>query len=181
MKIRVQDIPDLGMEVVADTSTDPWWREAVHEVFATRWQADDPAQLEARLVRSEEMVSLNADINASIHPQCDRCLTTFERPYHIHIQHYLIPAGSEEKHDKRGRERELDEEDLEFGTYEGQTIQLGEILREQMVLELPYQFLCRPDCQGLCPHCGINRNESQCSCHEESHLSPFAVLKSLKS
>jgi uncharacterized protein len=44
------------------------------------------------------------------------------------------------------------------------TIDLGPLVRDAIVLELPMAPLCRDDCQGLCPQCGIDRNEAQCRC-----------------
>jgi uncharacterized protein len=38
------------------------------------------------------------------------------------------------------------------------------VLREQVLLSLPARTLCQPDCKGLCPRCGVNRNETACSC-----------------
>jgi uncharacterized protein len=43
-------------------------------------------------------------------------------------------------------------------------IDLEPLARETVVLELPQAPLCREDCQGLCPDCGVDRNEGTCSC-----------------
>ncbi len=44
------------------------------------------------------------------------------------------------------------------------TIDLGPLVRDAVVLELPMAPLCRDDCAGLCPQCGANRNEGDCGC-----------------
>ncbi len=44
------------------------------------------------------------------------------------------------------------------------TIDLGPLVRDAVVLELPMAPLCREDCAGLCPQCGANRNEGTCGC-----------------
>jgi uncharacterized protein len=44
------------------------------------------------------------------------------------------------------------------------TIDLGPLVRDAIVLDLPAAPLCREDCQGLCPQCGADRNESECGC-----------------
>jgi uncharacterized protein len=44
------------------------------------------------------------------------------------------------------------------------TIDLGPLVRDAIVLDLPAAPLCREDCQGLCPQCGADRNESECDC-----------------
>ena len=43
-------------------------------------------------------------------------------------------------------------------------IDLGPMVRDALVLELPMAPLCREDCAGLCPQCGANRNEGDCGC-----------------
>jgi uncharacterized protein len=45
-----------------------------------------------------------------------------------------------------------------------ETIDLGPLVRDAIVLELPMAPLCREDCRGLCPHCGSDRNEADCGC-----------------
>ena len=44
------------------------------------------------------------------------------------------------------------------------TVDLGPLVRDAIVLELPMAPLCREDCRGLCPQCGADRNESECGC-----------------
>jgi uncharacterized protein len=46
-------------------------------------------------------------------------------------------------------------------------LDLEPLVRDAVLLELPLVPLCRPDCLGLCPRCGANRNEEPCSCTEE--------------
>jgi uncharacterized protein len=45
-------------------------------------------------------------------------------------------------------------------------LDLRPMVRDAVVLELPLAPLCRPDCRGLCPECGADRNEEECSCEE---------------
>ncbi|HEY3843780.1 MAG TPA: DUF177 domain-containing protein [Acidimicrobiales bacterium] len=44
------------------------------------------------------------------------------------------------------------------------TIDLGPLARDAVVLELPMAPLCADDCRGLCPQCGADRNEGECAC-----------------
>ena len=66
-------------------------------------------------------------------------------------------------------------------------IDLTEALFSTLLFETPYVVLCKPDCKGLCPHCGANLNEGDCGCTERveqeravSPDNPFAVLSQLK-
>ncbi|HEY2981508.1 MAG TPA: DUF177 domain-containing protein [Anaerolineales bacterium] len=58
-------------------------------------------------------------------------------------------------------------------------IDLAPLMREYALLEVPINPLCRPDCKGLCPVCGENRNDVDCGHRPQQDDSPFAVLKNL--
>ncbi|MCD6228017.1 MAG: DUF177 domain-containing protein [Candidatus Omnitrophica bacterium] len=51
----------------------------------------------------------------------------------------------------------------------GDYLEMDEAIREQILLEFPMKVLCRPDCKGLCPRCGVNLNYSQCQCVKKSN------------
>ena len=178
VKIRATDIRETSLEIIADASLDEWWSETVHQALAELWAKKLPARAQVTLTRSEEMIAIHGELSAVIQAHCDRCLEPFEQELVVPIEHFLLPARTDRHHTPR--ERELDAEDVEFGTYHNEIIELPKLLREQLVLALPLQFFCRPDCKGLCPHCGRNRNQQTCACHDAVALSPFAVLKTLK-
>ncbi|MBA3818724.1 MAG: DUF177 domain-containing protein [Deltaproteobacteria bacterium] len=74
---------------------------------------------------------------------------------------------------------EVGAEDLDVFAFDGEVVDLEPLFREQFVLAIPYAPLCREDCKGLCPQCGIDRNSGTCSC--EAPIDPrLAVLKGLK-
>jgi uncharacterized protein len=62
----------------------------------------------------------------------------------------------------------LDDDDLEVVFIDGGEFDLDELAAEQALLGLPMRSLCDPDCAGLCPRCGGNRNvEGACACEPE--------------
>lgn len=62
---------------------------------------------------------------------------------------------------------------------DGEILDLEPLIRDALVLELPQAPVCRVDCEGLCPECGIDRNVQTCTCAPE-HLDPrWAALQSL--
>ena len=76
-------------------------------------------------------------------------------------------------------ELEVAEEDLGVAFYEANTIDLGQLMREQFYLALPMKPLCGPECRGLCPQCGANRNRGECGCQvqwEDPRLAPLRRL-----
>ena len=71
--------------------------------------------------------------------------------------------------------------DVVVGYYDGERLDLGDVLREQLYLTLPLKRLCREDCRGLCPTCGKNLNTGACGCPppeepEDPRLSPLRGL-----
>jgi uncharacterized protein len=74
---------------------------------------------------------------------------------------------------------EVAEGDLDLFPFDGDKIDLEPLMREQFVLAIPYAPLCKEDCKGLCPQCGIDRNTASCTC--EKPIDPrLAALKGLK-
>ena len=59
---------------------------------------------------------------------------------------------------------EINQGESEIGFYEGEGLELEDILREQVLLALPMQRVCTESCKGICPGCGKNRNETVCDC-----------------
>jgi uncharacterized protein len=70
--------------------------------------------------------------------------------------------------------------EAEMGFYEGDGIELNDVLREYVLLALPMQRLCSENCNGICPVCGQNRNQRQCQCRTAAVDDRWAALKQLK-
>ena len=68
--------------------------------------------------------------------------------------------------DTEAPERSITAPETEIGYYQKDSLSLEDVLREQVLLSLPVRTLCKPDCKGLCPRCGQNRNSQACSCDE---------------
>lgn len=77
-------------------------------------------------------------------------------------------------------ERQLDESDLGIVHVQGEEYDTRPLLLEQMQLNVPMKPLCRPDCKGLCPHCGADRNAGNCDCEDDWEDPRWAALKALK-
>ena len=59
-------------------------------------------------------------------------------------------------------------------------VDLDDLLRQQLYLSLPVKNLCAEECRGLCPGCGANLNQADCTCGAGEDRSPFAVLRQLQ-
>ena len=77
-------------------------------------------------------------------------------------------------------EIELMDRDTRTAFFTGTQLAIGDILHEQVLLALPMKALCRVDCKGLCPDCGINLNSGSCTCAREGfnpHMDTLIELK----
>ena len=67
-----------------------------------------------------------------------------------------------------------------MGFYEGDGLELNDVLREFVLLALPMQRLCDEKCKGICPLCGQNRNQNECRCQMTASDDRWAALKEIR-
>lgn len=170
LNIPFSEIPEHGIEFVIKDSS--WFPEDL---------ASDAAQVSAhvRLVRKKDnKVELTGNLKAEIFLACDRCLERFACQVDTPMQ--LILEIPERDEHWQLQDMEIAAAELETMTLDKPVAELGEILRQQLLLSLPEKKLCKVDCRGLCPRCGADLNAKICSCEGQSKDSPFAVLGKLK-
>ena len=97
--------------------------------------------------------------------ECNRCLqpseTEIDAPFDLFYTPAAVALATKED------ELAIDEDEAEMGFYEMPGLILEEIMREQVLFALPMQRLCQPECRGLCPECGGNRNDKLCHCESQ--------------
>ncbi len=121
-------------------------------------------------------IDVEGDIFADIEVECSRCLVPSQNSNEIPFSViFVTPENYTE-----AKEAELGEDDLEVSIVEDEQIDLTELVREQILLNLPTQFFCKKDCQGLCPKCGANRNLIDCRCEEKEVDPRWKALGDLK-
>lgn len=112
---------------------------------------------------------------------CSRCVNEVRIELDERLRVTFLPPDEMPKDDDEGSEdgAEISDGDLDVFAFDGETIDLEPLFREQFVLAVPYAPLCREDCKGLCSQCGIDLNSGTCSC--EKPIDPrLAALKGLK-
>ena len=95
---------------------------------------------------------------------CVRCLVVYERNADVEL-HLEYVEGDDPY--MKIENVELTPHDADRVYYRGPQIDLAVGIREAIILSQPIMYLCREDCQGLCPVCGSNLNQKQCSCVKE--------------
>ena len=127
--------------------------------------------------RKREEVLLRGEIKADVEVLCDRCLAATRMPLEVEFDTGFIPL---EVKAVKAENVELLAEDLGIAAYEGDAVDLDELVREQILLALPSRHLCTEECKGLCQKCGADLNAGQCSC-EPGEVDPrWSALAGLK-
>ena len=102
-------------------------------------------------------VHVRGRLGVPIELGCRRCLEGITRRVDVELDLRFDPG--------------IGPEDEEDGLYaldpDAPELYLLPALREELLLDLPEFPLCRPDCKGICPTCGSNRNEGDCGCRVE--------------
>jgi len=173
LKIRIMNIPEDEMNLQFSRDGD-WFHNSLPE----REKANFSLQrIDAFLSikRLQETVSIVGNIEAIVDAECCRCLEVTSHSLKSEFRYTLVPTA-----DKDREELELGPEDSEFGYYQDDTVDLDQIIFEQIVLQIPIKVLCKDSCKGLCPHCGINLNMASCNCHADFVDERLTVLKKVK-
>lgn len=72
-----------------------------------------------------------------------------------------------------------EDDDPEGELINNNILNVRELVRQNILLEIPIQPLCSEDCKGICPVCGVNKNNNNCSCNEGQMNSAFSALADL--
>jgi uncharacterized protein len=135
-----------------------------------------PARVAGKLTKHIAHTDVEGVINAEIELECTRCLEKIDKNFEIPFQAAFVAPENY----TQAKEAELQAGDLDVSVLEGNEIDLTELVREQILLNLPEQVFCREDCKGLCEKCGANRNLINCNCLEQEIDPRWAALKNLK-
>lgn len=146
MKLDLKQIFDIPGE---STEFDYAMPMAEYELYGNR-PFITPVLIKGRICNAAGVVNLSYSVDFTLRLPCDRCLDVFDREYHYSFEEILVQEESAE-HD-------------EYIVAEGGVLDVDELCMSDILLSLPAKQLCREDCKGLCPHCGVNRNHESCAC-----------------
>jgi uncharacterized protein len=190
MVVKIEQIQEKGLQL-----DEPIALELLQEVLGgkgqdTGFRATRPSTLHASLRKVSGGVLVQGNFTAHVAAPCKRCLVdvTLDLPVSFTIN--LVPESLlrgddfEEKDEAAEEQGEMagsfELEDADEEVFDGKTIDLDPIVREQVLLALPMNAVCREDCKGLCAQCGQNLNEKQCGCEQkviDPRLAPLMNIK----
>ena len=135
-----------------------------------------PARVNGKIRLAGNEVFVNGHVDTQAQVECDRCLKPVEIPVSADFELEYI-TGSE--YESSGV-AELTEAEMSVSVFDGEAVDVDEIVKEQILLSVPTRMLCREDCKGICPQCGTDRNTGECNCVTEEIDPRWAALKNLK-
>lgn len=134
----------------------------------------EPVAFTGILQKADPGFVLTGQFSASGVIACSRCLAPVTFSSSGDVSWLFAPTHRRPSEE----ETELTANDLDVVWYDEFIVPFDPLVEEQLLLELPMKPLCRPDCLGLCPRCGADRNSVPCDCREEVD-ERLAKLKSL--
>ena len=135
-----------------------------------------PPEVTGRVQTSGREVRLRGTLTARAEVDCDRCLKSVAVPVETEFDVTYVP----EEDYRESEAAELQEEDLSLSVFDGETIDVDELVREQLLLALPTRALCTEECKGLCPICGADRNADACACETKEVDPRWGALKTMR-
>ena len=171
MRYKIKDIPSEGLLVQTDLPR-TLFADALEGTDADLDAATGNIRVELSKDR-EDNVFARGDVKALFHVPCALCLQPSLVKISAPLKMTFVAGDAQESDDP------LD--DLEVSAHDGIEVDLGAIIREQIILGVPMSPRCRENCAGLCATCGQNKNERDCG-HKPPVLEDprLAVLKNLK-
>ena len=163
MKIIISDIPDEGL--VLD--------------LEEKFESEDvsllsPVRAHLELTKEHSEVIVEGSLNAELEFECSRCLKKFRRVMDVPVNVVYHPV-KELGDDRHG----LKDDEMDMGFYQGDELNLQELIREQVMLNIEMKPLCDENCRGICSQCGTDLNTGTCSCETKQIDSRLEVLKKL--
>ena len=125
-----------------------------------------PIAVSGKVENEAGIVTLRYTAVMNMHVVCDRCLTELDKSEKMSFSHVLVTELS-------------NEDDDSYLVVEDGLLDIEELVVSDILLALPSKFLCKTDCKGLCPVCGTNLNDSECSCEKKQFDPRLEALKEL--
>jgi len=172
LKIHVSLIPEEGQQVQYTLDGD-WYREYLQKGAGIDFRIH-PARIAAEIHKILETVTLDIGVETALDLDCGRCLEPFTLPVQSGFRTTLVPARDEE-----GEGADPADEDISFGYYQDDLIDLDALVYEQIMLQVPIKPLCAEACRGLCAQCGASLNAAPCECRPGAVDSRLEALKKL--
>ncbi len=128
-----------------------------------------PVSVKGVFVNIGGSIELSAEVSCRMEYFCDRCSESFEEDFGCSFEEVF----------KKEDTRDQDSQNPDAIILEGTSVEIDEIVLENIIVNLPLKRLCKEDCKGLCANCGQNLNDSACGCDTRPTDPRFDILDKL--
>ena len=136
---------------------------------------DPQPRIHGRVRLDGRRVKVAGNVTGHLQLNCDRCLKPVDSNVTTQFSREYVTTADYEAQ----QAVELTEDDLDLSIFDGTIVDVDSLVREELLLAAPDHVLCRQDCKGICPQCGVDRNITPCDC-ESGGIDPrWAGLKEL--
>jgi uncharacterized protein len=172
MRYKIKDIGEGGIDVRVAVS-EAWLAAECPDLAICLTEAG--VHLEGRLESAGDGYLLRGTVRGELTVACGRCL----EPAPVPIESPIAVSFIEREEEDVDEEDEEAQDDIVF--FQHGVIDVGVAIRDEILLALPMTPICKPDCAGICPSCGTNRNLTPCDCEKQAAgASKFATLAKMK-
>ncbi|MEW5722285.1 MAG: DUF177 domain-containing protein [Thermodesulfobacteriota bacterium] len=173
LRYKLADLPPEGLDLALDIPIRTAQKRMEAEGGETVSLAA-PVTGRLKLEPAKHKIVVRGRIESEIWANCARCLEDFRLP----VAEDLVVVYEEPPEGEPPEE--LEDGNLYQDYIVNETLDLWPRIEELLVLSVPMKPLCRQDCQGLCPTCGVNRNRDKCACRAQAGNPAFATLLSIR-
>lgn len=144
--------------------------------FDEEFNIVSPLTGQVRFLRTGPNILATGVLQVNLEKNCGRCLTSFTTPVTIELEEEFFPTLDIVTGAAITQPSEIEAANL---IDEQHILDLLEVVRQEILVKSDSLFYCRPDCKGLCPHCGQDLNVGSCNCQNEAVDSRWAALQEL--
>lgn len=173
--VSINDLPPDGKDF--DLGEQGIWLEPLRE-FKMDCRIVEPIQAKIHVQAADQGCLVRGKIQGAVILPCNRCAEDAKVELNNRFDEFeTIPA---EEGSPQARDGDLVEhEALIVFEKHSPMLDLAAVCWEQFMLALPVSPLCREECKGLCPKCGLNLNLGSCSCQDDAADPRLAALRGL--
>lgn len=136
-------------------------------VYSTYTPIKNGVNVKGRLFTKADIVYLSLNISFDFYGYCDRCAEDVKKTFSFDIDKIIVEKLQNEQDSDR------------FIVVKNRTLDLEQLVNEEVSLSLPTKILCKDDCKGLCAKCGANLNVESCNCKKDIDPRMEALLQLL--
>ncbi len=176
IEIKIEDIKETGLTLNLVKDRD-WLNTLVGHQEAQDFSFPTPVAITAIITKSGRNILVRGKIKTRAGLSCARCLESFEHSIDTDMDVTFMPTSKDPN--EAHMQVEGVASDLEFYEPDADTIDISKIVRDQVLLAIPFKPLCEESCKGLCAQCGVNLNKTSCGCDKSIFNPKFEILRKL--